>query len=343
MDRDPRDPSSGPDAGTARLETPRPETTRTDSEAPRPGEQERMDELADACATDQADDQDCYSAATGRRLEPRQARVLWELSRLGDATVAFSGVRRRLDLHPQALTRTLDRLVDAGLADRAADDEGSDGYRLTEEGFRSVACCAGEAGPRTTPLVCAVVPAHLDADDVADRLAGRWFQGLHWYGQAEGPGETTLAWLTDPDARMVRLRLVGGMLTVEAETDDGTNVTSELDLDDGADEGTGSASPSADRGDLARVPRAPDGNGGGNAGGHAGGNGGGDGSGNGGGNGSGNGTGADGLPLDRDPVLAGVRALLGAVAELYEPPTRADDAVRAAGAETPDRDGRPAA
>lgn len=199
----------------------------------------------------------------GRRLEPRQVRVLWELSRLGDATVAFSGVRRRLDLHPQALTRTLDRLVQADLVART-----DDGYRLTDAGFRSVACCAGEAGPRTAPLFAAVVPPHLDPDDVADRLAGRWFQGLHWYGRADGPGEVTLAWLTDPDARIVRLRMVGGTLTVEAEVDPGQD--GRPGVDDGTSGGDG-------------TDRAP--------------------------------------PRQAAAVLSGVRAVMGAVAELYDPPS----------------------
>lgn len=276
MDRDPRDPSSG----TAAAQEARLETARTCDDA----DAAWLDARDEACRVDA----ECRDA-DGRRLEPREARVLWELSRLGDATVAFSGVRRRLDLHPQALTRTLDRLVDADLVAR-----GDDGYRLTEAGFRSVACCAGEAGPRTAPLFAAVVPPHLDPGDVADRLAGRWFQGLHWYGRAEGPGEVTLAWLTDPDARIVRLRMVGGTMTVEAETFE----------DDAGGDGHGTALE-AGRGS--------------NGEGHA----------------DGNGVGNGGASARRAaPVLAGVRAVMGAVAELYDPPP-ADGAGRNGGGDAP--------
>lgn len=148
-------------------------------------------------------------------LDERSLSVLWELSRLGDAEVAFSGIRRRLQIHQESLSRTLRRLEDRGLVEGAGE-----GYRLTDDGFDRIRACRRAADrPTLSPVVSTVVPSTVDPDVFLDRLTGRWFDGLHWYGRAQGPGEVRLAWLTDPDREIVQLRVVGGTAVVEAEPD----------------------------------------------------------------------------------------------------------------------------
>lgn len=148
-------------------------------------------------------------------LDERSFSVLWELSRLGDAEVAFSGIRRRLQIHQESLSRTLRRLEDRGLVEGTGE-----GYRLTDDGFDRIRACRRAAErPTFSPVVSAVVPSTVDPDAFLDRLTGRWFEGLHWYGLAEGPGEVRLAWLADPDREIVQLRIVGGSAILEAEPD----------------------------------------------------------------------------------------------------------------------------
>lgn len=148
-----------------------------------------------------------------RQPDDRRTRILRELAREDEATVAFQGLKRRLGLHQQKLARALGRLEEDGLIE--ADP---DGYRLSEAGYEIL---AGQTstGPRCPdrPLVQALLPPSLDDQAVVDALSQRWFKGLRWYGTADGPGETTLIWLTEDEHRTIRLRLSGSIFTVTTD------------------------------------------------------------------------------------------------------------------------------
>lgn len=145
----------------------------------------------------------------GPRLSGRTRLILQALAH-DDAEITFTGLRRRLGLHPQALTRELRRLE----ADGAIEHDGA--YRLSEEG-RAALHDSLAADAETVELVRLLLPPDLDAADLADALAGRWFEALRWYGRGDGPGEVLLMWVTEPDGVLVRLRLVGGVAVIEAE------------------------------------------------------------------------------------------------------------------------------
>ena len=147
-------------------------------------------------------------------LEERERTVLAELARESDARVSFQGLRRQLGLHQQILTRTLRRLEGAGLVAR----EGRGGYLLTDLGARALRDRLDRApGPRTATLAQALLPPHVSGREVASQLARRWFGGLRWYGQSEGPSETSLHWVVEPGRQRVTLRVSEGAVALEAD------------------------------------------------------------------------------------------------------------------------------
>jgi hypothetical protein len=153
-------------------------------------------------------------------LEERERSVLAELAREVDAWVSFQGLRRQLRVHQQALTRTLRRLEREGLV--AHDGKG---YQLTDRGVAALRTpLAGlvprpDAAPPALTLVEALLPPHAGPGDVAGRLSRRWFAGLRWFAQSEGPGETALHWVTESGAGRVTVRLAAGSLTLEVSPD----------------------------------------------------------------------------------------------------------------------------
>lgn len=152
-------------------------------------------------------------AAQSPQLEDREKAVLSELAREGEARVAFQGLRRRLELHQEALSRTLRRLERNGLV--AHDQKG---YHLTEQGFAALrGMPLQRARGEVLPVVQAVLPPELTAEAVAEHLSQRWFRGLRWYGQVEAPGETVLTWLAEPGNAMVRVRITGATMSLEIE------------------------------------------------------------------------------------------------------------------------------
>lgn len=145
-------------------------------------------------------------------LEERERTVLVELAREVDAWVTFQGLRRQLGVHQQALARTLRRLEQAGLIAHAGK-----GYQLTDAGFSALRTDrpdSAQARP-AIPVVHALLPPHVQPSAVAQQLSRRWFGGLRWYGQSEGPGETSLHWMAEKTK--VTVRVSPGSVTLEVE------------------------------------------------------------------------------------------------------------------------------
>lgn len=153
---------------------------------------------------------------TLRIRSPLDGRVLDALAAEPDGVVGFQGLRRRLGAHPEALRRALRRLEEDGLAERVAGGPtGSEppGYRATDEG----ACMAQPAPTEATEVLRVPLPPDVDAAAVAAALAGRWSGPLRPYARSEGPGETSVLFLREPEGTIVRVRLLAGLLIVEAE------------------------------------------------------------------------------------------------------------------------------
>jgi len=148
-------------------------------------------------------------------LEDRERSVLAQLAREMDAWVTFQGLRRQLGVHQQALSRTLRRLEADGLVAHHGK-----GYQLTDRGATALRGHAWSPAPADPmPVLEALLPPYVAPGDVAAQLARRWFGGLRWYAQSEGPGETTLHWLTEAGKGRVSLRIHGGALTLEVQPD----------------------------------------------------------------------------------------------------------------------------
>jgi hypothetical protein len=158
-------------------------------------------------------------AAAGLDLDERERRVLAHLPVDGAGRTGFEGLRRRLDLHPQSLTRVVDRLAHRDLV--ASDD---DGYYRPLQGREALASDppAVPGCPRT-PVAAGTLPPTVEPDHVRDSLSGRWFDGLRWYGWRNRSDGSDLLWLTEGDHALVLLRLTRHRYVVAGEPRDPTS------------------------------------------------------------------------------------------------------------------------
>jgi len=103
-------------------------------------------------------------------VDERDRAVLRAFSDDAEATLAFQGIRRSLNLHPEKLSRALRRLEEAGAVSRT-----KDGYKLTEAGVRAVPVAERARTERLTVLDT-MVPATVTAEAVVEhcraQLAG---------------------------------------------------------------------------------------------------------------------------------------------------------------------------
>ncbi|GBC68942.1 hypothetical protein HRbin01_00632 [archaeon HR01] len=130
---------------------------------------------------------------------------------LGEGVVSFQGIRRSLGLHQEKLSRILRRLERIGLVDRTFD-----GYRLTEKARRMAG--VNRAGGRGDTLISMVLedPAPVLAGVTAMR--GRWAGEFRWHAYRVEDDGQVLEWVSNTRPVNLRLRIKGGVLTVETDS-----------------------------------------------------------------------------------------------------------------------------
>ena len=134
------------------------------------------------------------------RLDDRVVEVLSESS----GRIAFSGLRRALDAHPESLTRALRRLLRDGLIQR---EDG--GYQLVPSLGRET-----EPIPRSDvrELASVVLAPGTSREEIFGRLSGRWFGRLRWVGVYDHPGDPWLVWSVEGSSSQVMLSVRAGRL-----------------------------------------------------------------------------------------------------------------------------------
>lgn len=134
------------------------------------------------------------------------------LRTLGDdeGRVAFQGLRRRMNVHQERLSRSLQRLEDEGLVSK-----GPRGYVLTDKGSACAHRWFGPHSSSTTVILESFLPTDLSPHQVAGRLEGKWFGSLRWLGAKDEPDGATLRWITDETGVEVILRVTWGKVVVE--------------------------------------------------------------------------------------------------------------------------------
>ncbi len=152
--------------------------------------------------------------ASGGRLDDRVIVALQELH----GRIAFSGLRRALGAHPEALARSLRRLERAGRVERS-----EDGYRALTPDRPPDPTLAADLHP----VARVELPIGTTRESVLGRLSGRWFGTLRWVGVIDAPRGRLLAWARRDGSGYVLLGVRAGRLEVLVPGDGGPGETSE--------------------------------------------------------------------------------------------------------------------
>jgi hypothetical protein len=119
------------------------------------------------------------------------------LSKESDATYTFQGLKRRLGLHQEKLTRILRRLEDDNLVAKT-----EEGYRTLKQSRKTPHhLVEGE------PVIRGQLPPGLDSLVVLERIKGRWFKNFRWVGYSNSNDGLSLYWITEDNRFEVRVQL----------------------------------------------------------------------------------------------------------------------------------------
>lgn len=127
------------------------------------------------------------------------------------ATFSFDGLKRRLGLHPETLSRILLRLEQEGIVEKKPE-----GYRVTSRISEFLRMPAYD-GESRVPLLQTFLPSDVSVPQLVSDLRGRWFGFLRWLGLSDNGGNVTLKWITEDGGIQVDANISEAALTIEAK------------------------------------------------------------------------------------------------------------------------------
>src|SRR6266566_8220956 len=154
-------------------------------------------------------------------LREHDREVLEFLSQDPSSQVAFQGLRRRLGIHPEQLSRALHRLAEDNLVEHT-----ELGYRVTPRAMEVLSPGALRSDDPGVTILQTYLPANLDLRALVQALRGAWIGPLRWYGLSEFADGMRLAWALEDDSIRLETFIRPGQLVVTA------NVAGPSHLDD---------------------------------------------------------------------------------------------------------------
>ncbi len=136
--------------------------------------------------------------------------------------ISFQGIKRKLGLHQETLSRALHRLQRDGFIERLDHQ----GYRISNKGRLVI---LGDRNPSTTlhvrgdeqqhypvSILTARLPEDANAQDIVSSLSYRWFGNLRWLGFGESNGAMTMSWITNESDLKLTVKIKDDSLTIES-------------------------------------------------------------------------------------------------------------------------------
>lgn len=130
-----------------------------------------------------------------------------ELSRF-----TFDGLKRRLGIHPESLSRALSRLEDQGIIEKHAD-----GYKVTSKARKLLSSQPLSSKEPGVQLLQTLLPPNVPIKQVVTDLAGKWFGTLRWLGYGESSEAIILKWITEDGGIQVDATFSESALTIIAK------------------------------------------------------------------------------------------------------------------------------
>jgi DNA-binding IscR family transcriptional regulator len=153
----------------------------------------------------------------------RDSDILAFLSQEDFTFFTFEGLKRRLGLHPETLSRILNRLEQEGIVKKTAE-----GYTVTREIVKHLKLHQTSTRESRTSLLQTYLPSDIPVQQLISNLRGKWFGLLRWLGLSETNESITLKWITEDGDIQIDAKITETQLTIEAKFLHHTNLNRAL-------------------------------------------------------------------------------------------------------------------
>ena len=152
-------------------------------------------------------------------MSPRDEEVFKVIGEEGLSMFTFDGLRRITGVHPETLSRSLERLEEDGILAKSPE-----GYSVTDKAKLTFGLRPAYGGDKRVPILHTFLPYGASAGVIVSALKGRWFDTIRWVGMSESEEGVVMKWVTDDGSAVVDARFASGQLDIEAR------VMKEVDL-----------------------------------------------------------------------------------------------------------------
>ncbi len=152
-------------------------------------------------------------------LNDRDAGVVRTIEQEELSVFTFDGLRRLTGVHPETLSRTLERLEEQGIVERSME-----GYSTTVKARGLLPAHPAHEEAKRVPLLHTFLPIGVSMQVVVAALRGRWFDQMRWVGSSEAEDGIVLKWVTDDGSALVDAKFSMGQLDIEAKVRKGTDL-----------------------------------------------------------------------------------------------------------------------
>ena len=154
-------------------------------------------------------------------LNERDVDVLEVIDEENLTYFTFEGLKRRLNIHQETLSRILSRLTEEEILKKNSSD-----YALTSKAKELLKSHSPDTSITPLPFVQTFLPPHFSLNKLICSLKGKWFGALRWLGYSTLDENVTLKWITDDGGTVISAIFSQGMLRIEAK------LVSENDVND---------------------------------------------------------------------------------------------------------------
>jgi len=123
----------------------------------------------------------------------------------------FDGLKRRLGLHPETLSRILYRLEDRGIVKKELR-----GYKVTSKIKSTLTVYPLSFTKPSVPILQTMLSPDVPVRQAVLDLRGKWFGMLRWLGYSENSNSVTLKWVTEDGGVQIDANFLDNQLSIEA-------------------------------------------------------------------------------------------------------------------------------